>query len=181
MVKAFKIQKAMWWVFMVCMLTLFVYSLWFMTDFKDLFGLELKINKPVAYFHDVVMQGFNQQLFVASLIGCSAIFLSLCLEIRTKVPDAIALGIMGIILVGLGIFDIVAIIKFPVFEHMYMALDLSHLDMEGATEYIQKSRAFISGIILYCIELIVVLGYFSTLVTSHVYFLKNQRGENCVE
>lgn len=74
----------------------FIFTLVFMTEYKDLFGLKLKQNSQISFFHDSVLQTFNRQIFLLALIGILIVLFSFLLEIYSKVPDRFALIIMEV-------------------------------------------------------------------------------------
>jgi len=174
MEKSFRMQKALWWVYVASVLVLFVYSLWFMTDFKDLFGLQLKVNRPITTFHDAEMQPFNRQLLAASLCAVTVVLLSLYLEVRTKVPDRFALLVMGVLLFALAAFSISVMVRIPALKSMYSALDFSKLDMEGAIEYVPRTRAFALGMVIHGVAATIDIAFLACMVSSHVLFIRKE-------
>lgn len=95
MYKIFKAQKVMAGIYTVTAVAVFIFALTFMTEYKDLFGLKLKQNSQISFFHDSVLQTFNRQIFVFALVGILVILCSFLLEVFSKVPDRFALMVMG--------------------------------------------------------------------------------------
>ena len=65
MQKIFKTQKITAGIYLVMAVVVFIFTLVFMTEYKDLFGLKLKQNSQISFFHDSVLQTFNRQIFSA--------------------------------------------------------------------------------------------------------------------
>ena len=59
MQKQLQLQKTMMTLYIIIAVVAFSYSLCFMTAYKDLFGLMLKQNSNIAYFHDVFYAKFQ--------------------------------------------------------------------------------------------------------------------------
>lgn len=175
MAKIFKFQKLMLLLFIIASVAMFCASLYFMTDFKDLFGLKLKFNKPIAVFHDDLMQGFNQQFFWFTLFALLVVFLAFCLEIPHAVPDRFALIVMGLCLVAVVGFALFALVRLPQLAQVYAGLDFSKLDLEGAMEYQPRSVAFVVLMVLSGIHIWVSLVLLAALSLSHRTYVKNQQ------
>lgn len=175
MEKVFRLQRLFTVLYAVAAILVFVFALFFLTDFKDLFGLELKINQDIAYFHDVVLQGFNQRLFVFALCLVAGIALCYMLEIRSKVPDLFALAIMCAFLIAASVFCIVLMGSLGAMRSTYWALDYSMVAMEGAIEYIPNDRTFLMGSILMPVSALLFLGFAAVLIVSHIKYRKGAR------
>ncbi len=174
MVKIFKFQKLMLILFIIASVAMFCASLYFMTDFKDLFGLKLKFNKPIAVFHDDLMQGFNQQFFWFTLFALLVVFLAFCLEIPHAVPDRFALMVMGLCLSAIVGFSVFALLRLPQLVQVYEGLDFSKLDLEGAIDYQPRSVAFVVLMVLSGIQICISLTFLAVLSLSHRSFIKTQ-------
>ena len=175
MVKIFKFQKLMLILFIIASVAMFCASLYFMTDFKDLFGLKLKFNKPIAAFHDDLMQGFNQQFFWFTLFALLVVFLAFCLEVPRAVPDRFALIVMGICLLAVLGFAVFALLRLPQLERVYEGLDFSKLDSEGAVDYQPRTVAFRVLEVLSAIHIGVSLVLLAVLTLSHRSYVKNHQ------
>jgi hypothetical protein len=178
MEKIFRVQKAMMIVFIAVAIIVFVFSLYFMTDFKDLFGLQLKANKPIMEFHDSTMQGFNRQLFWFGLLGVLTIMILVFLETGKKVPDMFALVVEGVLLSVNIAFSFHVITAIPQLEQTYLALDFSKYKFEGGADYLLKTSTFTAGTVIYSLNLLICLVFFSALILSHVMYLKERKGRS---
>ena len=67
--KLFKGQQILSVLYILASIGMFLFSLAFMTEYSDLFGLKLPQNQEIAMFHDVILQTFNRQIFAWSLVG----------------------------------------------------------------------------------------------------------------
>ena len=68
MKKIFRGQVILSAVYTVTAIVVFLYTLVFMTEYNDLFGLKMPQNKQIAQFYEVILQGFNRQMTV--YMGC---------------------------------------------------------------------------------------------------------------
>jgi ABC-type multidrug transport system permease subunit len=178
MKRIFRVQKTMMVLFIVAATVVFVFSLYFMTDFKDLFGLQLKANRPIMEFHDTTMQGFNQSLFWFSLLGLVTIIFQFFLEIGKKVPDLFAIAVEGLCLLVTGGFALHVLVALPKLEQIYLQLDFSKYKMEGGAEYVMKTSTFTAGSLIYFLNLLVCLVFFAVLIISHVTYKKELKGRS---
>ncbi len=175
MEKLFRIQKLFTVLFFLSAICLFVLSLGFMTDFQALFGLQLKPNKPVAEFHDMVLQGYNRTLFnlaiAAILVGVASLFL----ELWKKVPDLFATVIMVVLLFAVAVFACSLLIKVPGLEEIHASLDYSKVKFEGGIDYIPNNRMFTAAMIIQSIFVLVSVIYAVVIALSHFTFVKSRR------
>lgn len=170
--KTFKLQKAMAVIYIIAALSLFIFSLWFLTDFNDLFGLKLKANAKVTVLHNNVLQPFNTNFFWFALVSVFSIFLVAFLELNKKVPDLFALIIMGLVLIAGCAASIYFFHRLGLIDSVYLALDYSGVALEGTSEYIVNNRAFVIGKVLTGINALVDLIYVTVLTISHIRFRK---------
>ena len=63
MKKIFSTQKITAKIYTVIAVLVFLYTLVFMTEYKNLFGLKLEQNSQISFFHDSILQTFNRHLF----------------------------------------------------------------------------------------------------------------------
>lgn len=172
MEKLFKVQRLVTVLYAIATILVFIFSLFFLTDFKDLFGLELKVNQEIAYFHNTVLQGFNQKLFYFSLALVIGIALTYMLEIMSKVPDLFALIVMTVFLILTSLFCVVIVTSLIEMLGVYETLDFSKVALEGAIEYIPNNRTFIMGNALFSVTAIVNVLFSVVLVASHITYKK---------
>lgn len=82
MKKIFRGQVILSAVYTVTAIVVFLYTLVFMTEYNDLFGLKMPQNKQIAQFYEVILQGFNRQILVWAIVGIIGILMIVLLEIR---------------------------------------------------------------------------------------------------
>lgn len=174
MEKIFKLQKTFTILFVATAILVLIFSLFFLTDFKDLFGLEMKINQDIANFHNVVLQEFNHEIFFFSLYLVVGIALVYLLEIRSKVPDLFALIIMNVFLLLASVFCFFSIYSLVSMAGVYGNLDFSMVAMEGAIEYIPNDRTFYLGICTFIIAALETIAYSALLAISHISYRKKR-------
>jgi hypothetical protein len=172
MKKQLQLQKTMMYAYIVIAVVAFSYSLCFMTAYKDLFGLMLKDNANVAYFHDVFMQGFNKQMFWFTLFGVVVIVLFFAFQIGKYAPDNFALIFISIALLLVIGFCIYCLIEIPSLKATYLSLDFSHLSSEGAVDYQIKTKTFNIGVFIFVVDLIVSLITEFSIVRSYKNYKK---------
>ncbi|MGH4036530.1 MAG: hypothetical protein ACRQFF_01620 [Sphaerochaeta sp.] len=172
MKKQLQLQKTMMQAYIVIAVVAFSYSLCFMTAYKDLFGLMLKANANVAYFHDVFMQGFNQTMFWFTLFGVASIALFFIFGIKKYVPDLYALIFISVAILIVCAFCIYAFIELPSLEKTYLSLDFSSLVLEGAVDYKVHTVTFNIGIVVFVLDLIVSLITEFSLINSYKTYKK---------
>ena len=178
MEKIFKMQKIMMVVFITMAIIVFVFSLYFMTDFKDLFGLQLKANRSIKEFHDITMQSFNQQLFWFALLGIGTIVCLFFLETGKKVPDLFALVFNGVCLATSLGFSVYVLTVFPQLKQQYLTLDFSKYKLEGGANYILNTKTFTIGTVVYILNILVCLSFLVVLIVSHVRYLQAKKGRS---
>lgn len=154
--------------FIVSSLVVFFLSLYFMTDFKDLFGLRLKVNKDVAFFHDVLMQDFNRLVFWFALGSLVVVFIAFCLEVNRFVPDLFAVVVMVSLLGTCAALALYSVLQMPRLESIYRSLDFSNVDVEGAVDYQVRTTTFTIMALCNAVHAAICVVFSSMLVASHV-------------
>lgn len=175
MQKIFKTQKITAGVYTVMAVVVFIFTLVFMTEYKDLFGLKLKQNSQISFFHDSVLQTFNRQIFLLALIGILIILFSFLLEIFSKVPDRFALIVMEIFLVVCCGGAVYALSNIQAVQAFYRTLDFQYLKLEGLVDYKPHFTTFQIGLVIYLLQIVTCAGYGIAMAMSHVTFVKNEK------
>lgn len=173
--KAFQAQKIMRIVFLVASILFFVFSLCFMTDFKDLFGLRLKANRPIAEFHDIVLQGYTQRLFLLGVFSILVSVIAIMLETGKKVPDRFALSVMSFFLLCIAAFAIALAMRVPGMLHAYLSFDYSKVAFEGGVDYVLNPRYFYLALVFNAGLVLSALAFSSSLIIAHLCFMKQRR------
>ncbi len=167
------VQKGFYYAFLVMEVVMFLYALVFMTDFSDLFSLMMAANAPIAEFHDVLMQNFNQMAFVCAIFGILVFVFSKFLQVNSLVPDVFALVIMTVCALALIGFSCYAIVELQTLQGIYLGLDFSSFYLEGgSSEYVYEVRTFTAGFALYVAQIAVVAAYLVSLFVSHTTYKK---------
>lgn len=177
MERTFRLQRICAVLFLVMSIALFVLSLGFMTDFKDLFGLQLKANKPVAYLHDVLLQGYNRSLFHLAVCALVVVVLSFTFEANRKVPDMIALVMMDALLAILFVRAVMLVATLAGLEPVYLSADYSKVRLEGGFDYVLRTRTFRLGYLVESLFALVCLVFGATLSVSHALFVRGEAGK----
>lgn len=180
MEKIFRAQKITAGIYGAVAVIVLIFTLVFMTEYKDLFGLKLKQNSQISFFHDSVLQTFNRQIFLLALIGILIVLLSFLLETFSKVPDKFALVVMEILLVICLSGSIYALNNILAVEAFYKTLDFQYLMLEGLADYSPRFTTFSIGLLIYFIQMVVCVSYGAVMAMSHVTFIKNQK-KGCVD
>ena len=174
MERTFRCQKLLAVLFVVGNVVLFVLHLGFMSDFKDLFGLQLKANKPVAYLHDVLLQGFNKALFQLSVIAILIAVGSALLHCFSRVPDRFALIVMEACLVFLLVRSIMLFVSLAGIEQVYLTTNFSKVRLEGGFDYIPRIRTFAATYVILGINITLQVAYALVLFLSHLFFIREK-------
>lgn len=171
----FKLQKILTAVYVLVSIAAFIFALSFMTEYGDLFGLRLPLNKEIAEFHDVILQIFNRQILIWSIVAVAGILLIVMLEVFTKVPDRLALVVMVILLAVCCYGAFYGLINIPAIRTYYQSLDFQYLYLEGLDNYQFKFTTFNLGMILYSVQMVICVSYALTLVASHIIYMKTMK------
>lgn len=176
MKKIFRGQVILSAVYTVTAIVVFLYTLVFMTEYNDLFGLKMPQNKQIAQFYEVILQGFNRQILVWAIVGIIGILMIVLLEIRTAVPDRFAAAVMTVYM-GCCCFGAVNAIRniLAVWAY-YKGLDFQYLYADGITGYELKFTTFQVGIGIYSVQIIVCVAFAAVLLLSHIRYKKLQKG-----
>ncbi len=172
MERVFKTQKIMAWVYTAAALLVFLYTLIFMTEYKDLFGLKLSQNSQISFFHDSVLQTFNRQIFALALAGIVMVAVSFFLELFSKVPDRFALFVFLLLLVFCIGGSVYAFSNIQAIESFYQGLDFQYLYLEGMDGYEPHFTTFRIGYCIYAVQILVCVAYGAVLLLSHTQFVK---------
>ena len=175
MQRIFKTQKITAGIYTVMAVAVFLFTLVFMTEYKDLFGLKLKQNSQISFFHDSVLQTFNRQIFLLALIGILIVVFSFFLETFSKVPDRFALAVMEILLVVCCAGSVYALTNIQAVEAFYKTLDFQYLNLEGLMDYKPRFTTFQIGLVIYLLQIVTCAGYGIAIAMSHVTFVKNEK------
>lgn len=176
MKKTYRMQKILLVTYIVTALLAFIYALAFMTEYQNLFGLRLPMNKGVSEFHDVALQSFNRRILAWALGGVGVIALAFFLEAFSTVPDRFALALL---LAGLAAIVFGAVTNFaaiPALEETYRTLDTAFLDMEGLRDYQLNFTPLEIGKIVYLLQAAACVCLGCALTASHACFLKQKKG-----
>lgn len=178
MQKLIKTQKVTAMIYIVMAIIIFLYSLCFMTEYSDLFGLMLKTNSHITNFYKNILQKFNWQIFRLSLGGIAGIVLIYVLEIMTKVVDKFALIVIETLL----LFNIggcgYSIMNLNAIQAYYKTLDFQYIELEGVRDYVLKFTAFNIGNVVYVGQIIVSLAFGIVIAACHIKFVKCRRENN---
>ncbi len=171
--KSFKLQKIMFFIYLFVVITEFIFSISFMTQYSNLFGLILPLNEGIKLFHDD-MQVFNRIIFYFSLVGLISIILIYVLEINKKVCDRFALIVIGSIIVILTGSSIFSIFRLNGLSNEYKGVDFSYLYLEDPdmVNYQMRFETFNIGYVVNVVAIITFLLFISILVFNHFKYLK---------
>ncbi|WP_024292514.1 hypothetical protein [Lacrimispora indolis] len=175
MQKCLKTQRLAAGLYTGIVILVFIYTLCFMTEYKDLFGLKLKQNDQISFFHDYILQVFNKQIFAFAVFGVLVILLSFLLEIFGKIPDKFALIIMELSLFLCCACSAYALFNLQAIETYYGGLDFQYLRLESAGDYEPHFTTFRIGLGIYISYILCCVYYSAAIGRSHFKFRKNQK------
>lgn len=163
-------------VYTVMAIVVFLYTLVFMTEYNDLFGLKMPQNKQIAQFYEVILQEFNRQILVWAIVGVIGILMIVLLEIRTAVPDRFAAGVMTVYMGSCCFGAVNAIRNILAIWAYYKGLDFQYLYADGIAEYELKFTTFQVGIAVYSVQIVVCAAFAAVLLLSYIRYKKLQKG-----
>lgn len=177
MEKSFKLQRIGFIIYLITLLIAAFFSLSFMTDYENLFGFYFPVNKGVIDFH-LHMVDFNNVMFWFSVVGCISIIFMFVLELRTKICDWFALGVMttfGTLNVASAIYGF---IRMSNLIKEYKGVDFTHMweedkALEGVV-YTLKFDTFYIGYAVLAILLVVTLAYIAILWINRIRYKKSE-------
>ncbi|NNJ30997.1 hypothetical protein [Lacrimispora defluvii] len=175
MQKYFKTQRLAAGIYTGIVIIVFIYTLCFMTEYKDLFGLKLKQNDQISFFHDYILQIFNKQIFTFAVFGVLVILLSFLLEVFGKIPDKFALIIMELSLLLCCACTVYALLNLQAIESYYAGLDFKYLGLESVSDYKPHFTTFRIGTGIYISYIFSCVYYIVAIGRSHIKFQKNRK------
>lgn len=176
MKKLYQGQRVMSVVYTIMAVVVFLYSLVFMTEYNDLFGLKLPQNQDVARFYEGILQSFNRQILVWVIVGVIGILVMVMLEIRTKVPDRFSAVVMVVYMAACCYGSVDGIRNILAIQAYYQGLDFQYLPLEGVLDYQLKLGTFQVGMGIYPVYILVCVAFATVLVLSHIKYKKLEKG-----
>lgn len=176
MQKLFRVQRILIVAYIATALLAFIYALAFMTEYQNLFGLRLPLNKAVSEFHDQALQSFNRSILAWALGGVGFIALAFFLEAFSTVPDRFALVLLLASLAAVAFGAVSSLARIPALEETYRGLDTTFLEMEGLRGYQLNFLPFTLGRIVYLLQTVSCVCLGCALTASHLCFLRQKKG-----
>ncbi len=178
MEKGFKFQKVGFVVYLLVMIIVAIYSVCFMTNYYDLYGYLTKANAGIKDFY-THLQAFNRIFFWFALAGVISIIFMFALELRKKVCDKIALGIMsafGALNIGTAVYGF---ISFSKLMSEYKTVDFTKRYLENpkvleGDVYVLKFATFYIGFAVFAVLILVAIGFIATLWINHIIYKRNE-------
>ena len=176
--KSFKFQKVMFVIYLLMIVISFIFALSFMTQYSNLFGLETVLNQGVIDFYDH-MQSFNKMYIYLLIVSLVSIIFMFMLETHHRVADTFALIVMGVfvaIFIGTSIY---ALINMMNLMGEYQNCDFTYLALEAPEleNYQREFETFYIGYIVIPFALLGGIGYYLSLLLSHIFYKKVHGGE----
>ncbi len=177
MEKRFKMQRIGFILYLLMLVIVAIYSLSFMTSYENLFGFFLKENQGVIDFHKHML-AYNDVLFWFSVVGCVSILFMFILELRAKICDWFALGVMtafGVVNVASSLYGLLSL---PKLMNEYKGVDFTHMQDEDQTligvVYNLKFETFYIGYVILGLLLIVTIAFISILWVNRILYKKSE-------
>lgn len=173
LMKSFKFQKIMFVINILAIVINVIFALSFMTQYTSLAGLEHPLNESIISFYNA-MQSFNKTIFLLSAIGLIEIIVMFALETNKKVADKFALIVLGVfclIIIGSSIYEIISTSGLM---NQAKGVDFKYASLEDKSleNYKIKSETFYLCYAVNILSLLSSLGYFISLLLSHIFYLK---------
>lgn len=176
MKKMFISQKTSMFIYSASVFALFIYSLYFMTNYYGLGLYEDPSNQIIVDFY-YSLQGFNFLVFFVSVFGAISVLGLFIFQIQKKVADKLALIVSS---VGVGIVTIGSIVSaafLPGLVSRYLdpkLLENEHYDwLPAGTEHIVKPLTLYVGYILLALVIVSAISLLTFVILTHVKFKKN--------
>lgn len=175
MEKNMNIQKICFFLFVGISVAVFFFTLYFMTDYQDLFGLvgnRYTENKAVASFHDNSMQPANRFFFAFAIVAVLSALFAYMMETKDKFADKFALIVLGtlcVVLIGVAVYNIIQLTSLLA---EYRSLDLSYVDDEGGFAHDYTEVAFFVGYAIYALQIAISGLFAGILAKNHFGYLK---------
>ena len=176
--KSFKFQKVMFVIYILVIVISFIFALSFMTQYANLFGLQLVLNQSIIDFHNN-MQNFNKMYIYLLIISLVSIIFMFLLETHHRVADRFALIVMGVFV---GIFigtTLYALINMTSLMNDYQNCNFDYIALEASElgDYQRQFETFYIGYGVVSISLLGAIGYYLSLLLSHIFYKKVHGGE----
>lgn len=179
LLNSFKLQRIMFVIYILIMVVVFIYSLGFMTDYSNLFGMEQGVNESIASFHDKTLQNFNSSIFIYSVIGVVSIIALFALQINKKICDTLAVVIVNVISLFLLITCIISLVTLPQIITEYNNVDFTFIGLEDTNftdvEYVRSYTTFYLGIVIYALEAIAMIIFMTSTIRCYLLARKNKQ------
>ena len=171
--RSFKMQKIMFFMYLFVVILEFIFAVSFMTQYSNLFGLELPLNDGIRIFHDN-MQIFDRFMFYSSLVGLVSIIFIYALEVNKKVCDRFALIVLGVFVAFLIGSSIFSLIRLTQLLGEYKSVDFKYISIEDPeiVDYQLRFETFYIGYVLNAFSILVFLIFLGNLIFNHIKFLK---------
>ncbi len=177
--KSFKFQKVMFYIYMIFLIACFIFAISFMTQYSNLFGLELPMNDGVTAFHSS-MQKFDRNIIFFSLASIVSIIFMFALEVHKKVVDKFAFVIMSLLILWELFICVYGIINMANLMTSYKGVDFQYLYLEDPAleNYQLKFETFYIGYIIYILTIISSVLFLISIVLSHILYLKQNKNNH---
>ncbi|MFI3252467.1 MAG: hypothetical protein R3Y60_04935 [bacterium] len=181
MEKTFKIQKVLMVAAILAVVTTFIYSLYFMTDYALLgvFDNE-RYNGAIINFHDG-MQSLNFTTFYVAIAGFVLVASLVGLQCYRKVCDKIAMiaiGVLSTVQVGGILYSVLQITGLRDLYTDPTFLDNVYKEQVSSWTYNLNVTTLNAGLIIYPIVITIFIGLIAITIFNHFKFLKQNVGEN---
>lgn len=181
MKKMFFLQKFMFVIYILAMISIMLYALGFMTNYKAfqyLVGVTPQgvviypHNVELAEYHHEHLIPYNNTIFYLALGSVISIVLVFIAKINKKLPTVLNYILAGVSIIPTIIASVFSIVKLPTLLKMYNTYDFSEVEAETYNPYTPSTTAFEIGNILYPIVLGIVVVFFLVVTIN---FLNNRK------
>ena len=162
------LQKVMFGLFILTVICCFVYSLGFMTQYRELQYLSKPVNKVLYNFHHEVLIPFNNSIFYLTLIGVIMFIVVFVAKLNKRLPNLLSMILGVVATIPTIIAAVLGLGKLGGIKAEYLTFDFSNVASEIYEEYNPSTLAFEIGQYLFVVALVIMIAFIVTIVINWI-------------
>ncbi len=189
MKKMFVLQKVMFVIYILAMISVMLFALGFMTNYKAfqyLTGLDKngnvvrEFNKQLGDFHHNELIPYNDTIFYLAIGSIISILLIFIAKLNKKIPNVfgVVMGVVATIPTIIG--AVISIATIPGLADTYSKMNFSQVEIETYTPYTPSTLAFDIGKVLFPIVLVLMIVFILVIVANFALNTLNKKKASAV-
>lgn len=166
MKKLLIMQKVMFVIYIIAMVALFLYSLGFMTQYRDFQYLASYENYVLYEFHHERLIPYNNFIFNLAIVSIVTILIVFSCKYNKKLPNLVTTVIGILITIPTIISSVYSLKILPGLKKDYQGFDFSYVPEETYEPYTPSTLAFDIGEILSIALIIIMVLFIAILVVN---------------